>query len=92
MLDKETLIKVLTEVSLRAQTDEISKIIKDATGDFNVRLLMQTMMDLHKKVLEEMGYDGMDGLMDCMEAIDRFIDDDEVMGLVMNIRSFFGQE
>ncbi len=92
MLDKETLIKVLTEVSQRAQTDEISKIIKDATGDFNVRLLMQTMMDLHKKVLEEMGYDGMDGLMDCMESIDRFIDDDEVMELVMNIRSFFGQE
>ena len=92
MLDKETLLKVLTEVYQRAQTDELVNTIKDAINDFNVRILMQTMMDLHKKVLEEMGYDGMDGLMDCMEAIDRFIDDEEIMGMVIAIRKIFGQE
>lgn len=92
MLEKDVLKDVLERVIEKAQNDEIVDIIKKATLDFNAKLLMETMIDLHKEVLVEMGYDGVEGLLDCMEAIDHYISDQEIACLVVNIRKRFGQE
>ncbi len=92
MLEKEELKDVLVLVSERAHSEKITELIKQATLDLNARKLMQIMIDLHREVLEEMGFDGVDGLLDCMEAIDKYMSDNEIMKLVTDIRKKFGQE
>ncbi len=92
MLDKDDLKKVLVEVAARAHSEEISEIVKSATLDLDARKLMDTMINLHRRVLEEMGYDGVDGLLDCMEAIDNYMNDDEITVLVSEIHKKFGQQ